>query len=435
MAEPRGGARVLLGVYLLFIVYGSFFPFRFATEPVGIADDLANAFSFRDAGGRRNVSLPDLAANTLLGLPLGFLLIASGLPGSTPLRRVAASGLCGLLVASAVEAGQLFSPGRMSSIFDVAGQVAGTLAGALAGEAARGSGGRLSSGLAAALRERPLLAPLAALLAILTADALYPYAVTFDVSTVWGNVKDSIWRPFAGAGAEPWHALLVDRILPYAAVTALTLAVCAPADSRRARLTLCALPVAFAAALEVGKLLVEGRSLRASHVTLAAVGALLGWAVAPRVGRLTGDRARWALAVAGVALVAYHELRPFDFTGSMAAVRAKLVHLEWVPFASYIRAEPETALFDVGKKLVLGGLLGLALRGSGARGAVGWTLLIAAVLEAGQLTERSHQTSVTDVGLLALGAWLAGRLLIRYRAVLDSPGDDAAVSPRVLRHE
>jgi hypothetical protein len=84
---------------------------------------------------------------------------------------------------------------------------------------------------------------------------------------------------------------------------------------------------------------------------------------------------------------------------------------------------------------VLGGLLGLALRGSGARGAVGWTLLIAAVLEAGQLTERSHQTSVTDVGLLALGAWLAGRLLIRYRAVLDSPGDDAAVSPRVLRHE
>jgi VanZ family protein len=431
MVEPRGGARVLLGVYLLFIVYGSFFPFRFATDHEAIGDNLANAFSLRDAAGRRNVSLPDLAANTLLGLPLGFLLVASGLPGASPLRRVVASGLGGLLVASAVEAGQLVSPGRFASMFDVAGQVAGTVAGALAAEAVRGSGGRLSSGLATALRRRPLLGPLAALLVILTADALYPYAVTLDVSTVWGNVKDSVWRPFAGLGAEPWHALLVDRILPYTAVTALILGtVRAPADSRRLTLALCGLPVAFAAALEVGKLFVEGRSLQTSHVLLAAAGALLGWAAAPSLSRLPRDRARWALAAAGVALVAYHELRPFDFGWSMAAVRVKLSHVEWVPFASYIRAEPETALFDVGKKLVLGGLLGLALRGSGARGAAGWTLLIAAALELGQLAQRSHQTAVTDVGLLALGAWLAGRLLVRYRAVLDSPRDGAAVAAR-----
>lgn len=111
MAEPRGGARLLLGAYLLFIIYGSFFPFHFATDPATIRENLALAvFSFRDAEGRRNVSLPDLASNVFLGMPLGFLLIAGGLAArSSPLRRVAASGLIGLLMASAVETGQLFA--------------------------------------------------------------------------------------------------------------------------------------------------------------------------------------------------------------------------------------------------------------------------------------------------------------------------------------
>jgi VanZ family protein len=435
MAEPRGGVRVLLAVYLLFIVYGSFFPFRFTADPASVADNLANAFSFRDAEGRRNLSLPDLAANILLGLPLGFLLIISGLPGSSPLRRGAAGGLCGLLLASAVEAGQIFAPGRIGSIFDVIGQGAGALAGALAGEAVRGSGGRALWRLGAILRERPLLAPLAALLALLAADALYPYAVTLDVSTVWGNVKRSAWRSFPGLGVEPWHALLVDRVLPYAAVMALTLAVCAPADSQRTRLALCGLPVAFAAALELAKLFVEGRALQAAHVLLAGAGALLGLAVARPAGRLTRPRARWLLAVIGIALVSYHQLRPFDFAGSAAAIQGKLSHVEWAPFASYLRAAPQTALFDVGKKLVLGGVLGLAFAGRGRRAAVGWALLVAAGLELGQLAERSHQTAVTDVGLLTLGAWLGGLLLIRYRAVLDSPGDDAAVPASVMRHE
>lgn len=421
MAEPRGGARILLGVYLLFIVYGSFFPFRFTTDGDSIREHLATAFSVYDAEGRRNVSLPDLASNLLLGLPLGFLLVASGLAGSSTARRAVASGLFGLLLAAVVEAGQIFSPGRFSSIFDVAGQAVGALAGAVAADGARGAGGGLSSRLVAVLRERPLIGPLGALLAVLVADALYPYAVTLDVSTVWGNVKSSAWRPLTGLGAQPWHVLLVDRLLPYTAVTLLALEALPPCRSLATKVALGGLPVAFAAGLEVAKLFIEGRSLQSRHVLLAAAGALLGLVAAPLMESLTRARRRWLLAVVGVALVAYHELRPFDFAGSAAALRGKISHIEWAPFASYIRAEPEIALFDAGKKLVLGGLLGVVLPVRDRHARVGWALLFATVLELGQLAERSHQTSLTDVGLLAVGAWLGGLALLRYCVMLDSP--------------
>jgi VanZ family protein len=430
-AEPRRGARLLLGVYLLFIIYGSFFPFHFTTDPAAIRASLARAaVSFRDAEGRRNVSLPDLGSNVILGMPLGFLLVIGGLTGRvSPLRRVAAGGLAGLLVASGVEAGQLFVPGRIPSLFDIVGQTGGSLTGALAAQGAIEAGRGLPSRLGEVLRARPLLGPLAALLAVLAADALFPFAVTLDVSTVWGNVKSSAWWPLAGLRAHSWHALLVDRVLPYAAVAVLA----QEALSRRPSLGMTAgiggLVVAFAGGLELAKLFVESRSLQASSALLAAAGALLGIAATPLVDSLGRAGKRWGLAVAGVALVTYHQLRPFDFTGSALAIRDKAARIEWIPFASYIMADPQVALLATAKKLVLGGLLGVILHAPGRHAAVWWMLLLAVLLEIAQLAEASHQTSVTDAFLFTLGAWLGGLLLTRYHAVLDSRGIGAAPSP------
>jgi len=436
-AEPRGGARLLLGAYLLFIIYGSFFPFHFTADPATIRENLAlAAVSFRDAEGRRNVSLPDLASNVFFGMPLGFLLVAGGLGArSSPLRRVAASGLVGFLVASAVETGQLFVPDRIASIFDVMGQVAGTLAGALAAQGALAGGGGLPSRLGVVLRARPLLGLLAALLAALAGDALYPYAVTLDVSTVWGNVKSSAWWPLDGLRAHPWHALLVDRLLPYAAVALVAREAVSRRPSLAVKVAIAALVLAFAAGLEVAKLFIESRSLQASNALLAAAGALLGIAAAPLIGPLARAGKRWVLAVAGVALVTYHQLRPFDFTGSATAIRDKAARIEWTPFASSIMADPQIALFDTGKKLVLGGLLGLILHVPGRHAGVWWTLLLAVLLEMAQLAEVSHQTSLTDVFLLTLGGRLGGLLLARYHAVLDSPGVAAPSPPSALSHD
>lgn len=429
MAEPRGAARLLLGAYLLFIIYGSFFPFHFTADPAAIRENLAlAAVSFRDAEGRRNVSLPDLASNVLLGMPLGFLLVAGGFAArSSSRRRAAACGLVGFVVASGVETGQLFVPDRIASIFDVMGQVAGTLAGALAAQGVLDRGSGLPARLGAVFRARPLLGPLAALLAALAGDALYPYAITLDVSTVWGNVKSSAWWPLDRLGAHPWHALLVDRLLPYAALALLAREVVSRRPSLPVTAAVGGLVLAFAAGLEVTKLFIETRSLQASNILLAAAGALLGIAAAPVIGPPARAGKRWVLVVAGVALVAYHQLRPFDFTRSATAIRDKAARIEWAPFASYIMADPQVALFDTGKKLVLGGLLGLILHMPGRRAGVGWTLLLAVLLEIAQLAEVSHQTSLTDVFLLTLGAWVGTLLLDRYHAMLDSRG--AAAGP------
>jgi VanZ family protein len=431
VAEPRGGARLLLAVYLLFIIYGSFFPLHFTTDPAAIRANVARAVgSFRDAEGRRNVSLPDLGSNVILGMPLGFLLVVGGLVRtSSALRRVAAGGVVGFLVASGVEAGQLFVPGRTPSIFDIVGQAGGSLTGALVAQGVLETSRGLPSRLRGVLRARPLLGPLAAILVVLAGDALFPYSVTLDVSTVWGNVKSSAWWPLDGLRAHPWHALVVDRLLPYVAVVVVAQAAVSRQPSGAARAGVAGLVVAFAGGLELAKLFIEGRSLQASNALLAAAGALLGIAAAPLIKPLGRTAKRWSLVVAGVALVAYHQLRPFDFTGSASAIRDKATRIEWVPFASYIMADPQVALLAAAKKLVLGGLLGMILYAPARHAGVWWMLLLSALLEIAQLAEVSHRTSLTDVVLLTLGAWLGELLLTRYQAVLDSRGVDTVPSP------
>lgn len=85
-------------------------------------------------------------------------------------------------------------------------------------------------------------------------------------------------------------------------------------------------------------------------------------------------------------------------------------------------ADPQSALADAGKKVVLGALFGALVDAGGHRAPALWATGLAASLEAAQLFMRSHQPAVTDVLLLGGGAWLGAVLLGRYRIVLDSRG-------------
>jgi hypothetical protein len=119
--------------------------------------------------------------------------------------------------------------------------------------------------------------------------------------------------------------------------------------------------------------------------------------------------------------MAYHELRPFDVTLARDVIRANIARIEWLPFASYILADPQSALADAGKKLLLGALFGLLMQATDQPVPVLWATALGTLLEGAQLLSRSHQTALTDVMLLAGGAWLGSALLVRYRLVLDSP--------------
>jgi VanZ family protein len=410
-------ARACLAAYLLFLVYGSFFPFQFAADARHVQEQLSRVvLAPWAADGHRNFSLPDVASNVLLGLPFGFLLVLGRLAGGFPGGRIFRAGVLDLVVAGLIEAGQVFTVDRTASAIDVVAQVAGSLAGAVAAQPLlQATGEGLVERGRRFFRDRPLAVPLVVLLVAMAADALYPYAPTLDVSTVWGSVKRAAWSPLHLPPGAAWHGLVVDWILPYAVVGALAVLVLSRLPLSRARLLAWLFCGIYSTGLELGKLLVEGRSPAMHHVLLAAVGAGLGVLAAPR--HVPGPS---VLAGGAMAVMAYEELVPFNFVWSLAHLRARMADAEWLPFASYYWAEPEVALFDAGKKLLLGGFVGSTLGLAGVRAPTAWALGLGALLEAAQCLERSHRPAVGDALILAAGAALGARLLARHRPVLDS---------------
>jgi hypothetical protein len=168
--------------------------------------------------------------------------------------------------------------------------------------------------------------------------------------------------------------------------------------------------------LEMAKLGIVGRSPSTDNLLLESAGALAGVAAAPLAGR------RWVrrhgahvLVAVAVALILYEELTPFDFTASVSDVARKAARIEWLPMGGYYGADARSALFDLGKKLVLGGFLGASLRLAGRRRPWAWGLALALVAEGLQIAQRSHMPAVTDVASLTAGAALGAVLLERYR--------------------
>jgi len=400
---------ILLLLYLIFLAYGSFFPFHFRHDPDAFARFLAHPVP-------RRLSLSDVAANLLLGVPFGVLMVWGRWAGASLAGGLGRVMVIDALLAAAVEAGQLFVPGRLSSAADVVAQVAGSVAGFLAARAFLAAAhDAVAPGLTRGLRRRPVLVVLAVLVAALTADALYPYVPTFDVSSVWHNVKAGQWRPFGSLGRAFWPDLLVEKVLAYAAVGVL------------ARLALVAWPpgaaaglawggaVALAAALEGAKILIVGRSPNIDTVGLAALGALAGATLGPSPGRWPWVRRHGAALLVALAagFVVYEELTPWSFAGSLAAARERLPRVEWIPFASYYGADFQSALFDFGKKLTLGGALGAAMRHAWARPPLGLVAVLGVLLEALQVLQPAHIASTTDVLLLWTGALAGAHLVAR----------------------
>jgi VanZ family protein len=105
----------------LFILYGSFIPFRFSDDPEFVRSQFARFFTPPYDHGVRRFSLPDVVSNILLFIPFGFLWVGAEFSPRTQSRfwRVAfTGGVLGLLSGLMIESGQMFSPGRIASILD-----------------------------------------------------------------------------------------------------------------------------------------------------------------------------------------------------------------------------------------------------------------------------------------------------------------------------
>jgi VanZ family protein len=428
--EPAGAAstraaRILLLAYAAFVVYGSFFPFQFRIDLDEVQRDLARfwgTLALFDARGRRLFSIADLVSNLLLGAPVGMLLVRGRLVGRGLVSRVAGVLAIEAVFAGLVEAGQILAPGRTASVVDVLAQTAGALGGALVVHALGADAARRSEArLAALARERPALLVVAIVAALLAADALYPYAVTLDVSTAWDNLKRSQRQAFGSLARRGWGDLLVERALPYAAlVMGVRLALGNPISGgagARATARAWLLCTACATALEGAKLFIVGRAPSVDNVILAALGGIVGaLAFAPLAGsQETRVRGPALLAWLMGAQLVYRELAPFDWLGDADQVAAKASRIEWIPLASYLHADPQSVLLDLCGKLVWSGLFGAALRAAGVRAPWAWGVGLAAALEGLQVLQRSHVPALTDVLTLGVGTALGAAMLGRYR--------------------
>ena len=184
------------------------------------------------------------------------------------------------------------------------------------------------------------MVPISLLAVTFLAEATYPFSITLDVSTLWGNLKAIEWAPFAVP--RFWGELVVDRGLRYALLGGMLAVVLDRSLSRMpTRAVATGLVVAFAIGVELVKLLFEGRAPKGENAIVAIAGGLVGIAVLPAAARWGPLRRHPAAALAGLAialLVHVEDLAPFEFRFDPATVRARVPRIEWLPFQSYYGA-------------------------------------------------------------------------------------------------
>ena len=409
----RNALRWLLLFYCLFIVYGTFIPFRFTSNSIFVHSQWRHFFGslFADA---KQFSTMDVISNVLLFLPFGFLWAGSeiGKPFICrfPGTMLATAGL-GLLFGTGIEVGQTFSPGRTAALLDVLCNCLGAgLGGAFGYFIFPAVRGRLGSAMKKVIRERPLLILWVLLMAMAAADAYYPFQITMDVSTVWQNFKHIQWLPFIGGTHRFWMDLVVEKVFLFSAISYLAARNLGSRGLAAGALAL-GLCVAVAFALEAAKLLFVGRVPNPENFILYSVGAILGPIILDPLSKARFFRYHSTPILIALALgiQAYSELSPFDWVMSTDHVAARVDRIEWLPFIAYYNADPQLALFDVAKKVLITAPLGFLLAARTQRS--GWFamvlgLVLGALLELCQITLWSRSPSLTDVLLFGIAAWL-----------------------------
>ncbi len=407
----RRALRWLLLFWCCFIFYGSFIPFRFSADPTFVESQLIHFFTPLFVNGVRQFSIPDVVSNVLLFIPFGFLWVGSEIGKrifSRMLGTAVMIGVLGLLFGLTIETGQLFSPGRTASVLDaLCNSLGAGIGGALGYIIFRALRGYRASALKAIIREKPSLVILLLLMLAVLVDAYYPFEITLDVSTAWHNLRDIHWVPFIAGPHRLWSDLVVEKVFLYAAIGYLVVNNLPPQGSAPLALWL---SIAFAVSVEGGKLFFVGRVPNLENVVLGGFGAAVGTSIIASLGGTAFVRRHCVslLLVLVVGVIIYSELSPFDWI-SIAELSGRVSKIEWLPFSSYYGADPQSALFDLAKKLFLVGPMGflIAFRNRGGKWAsLSVGLLCGVVLEAWQIALSSRIPSVTDVLIFGIASWI-----------------------------
>ena len=430
--------RWLFVLYCLFILYGTFIPFRFSSDPLFVSARWRNFLSPPYLNGVRQFSTLDVVSNVLLFIPFGFFWVGSKSGKSFFVGFLNASfgiGLIGGLFSLAIELGQLYSPGRTASLLDAFCNGSGAALGGIFGYVVfRGLRGALGDALLHAICYRPTLVLLGLLMIVPLADAYYPFEISLDVSTVWNNLKSIQRIPFAGGFHRSWLDLIIEKVIVFAAIGYLAVTNIKQSSPRLGAGFALILCLAFAFSVEAGKLIFVGRVTNIENFILCAAGAIVGVFVIAPFGQTSFCRshARSLLFILVVALLSYSELSPFDWIQSDNELPTRWARIEWLPLLAYYGADLQSTLFDLGKKLFLVGPLGILLAASKKPVSIASSrtfaliagLVIGSLLEALQIALRSRTPSLTDVLLMGVASWTGAVIFERWAKLRDSLTND-----------
>lgn len=430
---------LLLG-YLAFVVYGSLVPLRMVPLPL---DEALRRFANTPMLQLGIASRADLVANLLLFVPLAFLLREWLLGARRGAVAWLGSGLIALAcmaLAVGIEFTQVFFPARTVSLNDIAAESAGAVLGLLAHGLAAPRLRHWALGWWQAEGARPLAGRiLQAYLLLLVLFAVMPLDLTISPAELYHKWQEGRidLLPFTDLAQDPVQALYdmaVDLLLwvPVGLLWRL---------SGQGTGAVVLRGLLLAAVLEGLQLFVYSRVTSTTDVITGGLGCGLGALLAARpVGRRPAWRP-WLLLWAAAALCIFWY--PFNFGFGDSSLAARWNDALRVPFVTYYAGTEFHALNELLRKSLVflpGGLLwaGWAAQRSAGdaaqrrrwhrRGAV-LALLLALLVEGGQLALPGKVADFTDALLEAAGAWvglfIGGRL---WAAMAARPAQPAVPS-------
>jgi VanZ family protein len=408
-------------LFALFLVYGTTIPFNFSSQPGWAVQKLAHVplspFIAADTG--RRISIPDVVQNVLLFLPFGVL-------GALRLRSPSRSRLttivvvCGLGAALSVgvEALQLLTVDRTSSVSDIVANTFGALAGVVVAQLGENVLGRaLKVFSLTGVFEQPSSYGALVATIVLCVAAWQPFDATLDVGSLAPRVR-ALMR-------DPWQSgPLTDEgiaAVQYALFAWVTSSLFVELRVRRSALAVATIGVLAAFGLEASQIIIGSRmpSIEDASVRAAAVIASLAIWRATRGWHRPG---LWfAALVIGIAVgAAMQMLTPFEVSPSYHS-------FGWFPFFGYYVHTTFETVSHVFEILLLYFPLGFCAcqvmrsRAHATLASIALTLAIAVPVEYAQGWFVGRYPDVTDA-VLSIVAAIVGVLAGGYGASLFAAG-------------
>lgn len=428
MQHPTSQKAVALATlaYLAFVIYGSWVPLNFS--PLSLADALQR-FLDLPFGEQAIESATDWATNGILLVPFTFLLgqgIKRWLPGAGAFASVMLAAIAGLLLAVFLEFSQIYFPPRTVSQKDI---LALSLGGIIGAVAQLRWGAVVEGWLEMLWRQEQgrsgLIRVLHAYLLVVLLFSILPLDLTVSVVEIYHKWAEGrlVLTPFGGSKggiAEITYEFLSDLLLwlPVGLLLAM--------ERRTTILGTATLVGLLAFGIEVAQLFVYSRVTDITDPLVAAMGGGLGGFLARRENRLKTligglashfwYRAWMAWAVIMLAVFWF----PFDFSVTPDLPERAQGMWTRLPFLSLYQSTEFRAINEILHKIALfvpGGLLwGMASASSKnnatpqMRAGLLLMLILASLIEAGQLLLPGKFTDTTDILLCACGGWLGLRL-------------------------